>query len=59
MMDPLVDFHFTTPRAIQIHLLFMLPEIDSSESLCTTEQLFPVSYQHDGVWYGGSIVRQD
>lgn len=44
--------------AVKINLLFTLPNLHSS-SICTLEQLSPISYQLNGLCFGGAISRHD
>ena len=59
MMNPLMDIQFQSTRNIALHLLFTLPELSSTQAVCTMEQLVPISYRSNGLCYGGTIVRHD
>ena len=58
MIEPVVDFNVTNLCTVQIHLLFTLPNLHST-SICTLEQLSPISYQLNGLCFGGAISRHD
>ena len=55
IIQPLVDYEFQQHKKMQLNLLFTLPEISSSKSLCTVEQLRPITYQHEGYCFGGPV----
>ena len=44
IIQPLVDYEFQQHKKLQLNLLFTLPEISSSKSLCTVEQLQSITY---------------
>ena len=44
IIQPLVDYEFQQHKKLQLNLLFTLPEISSSKSLCTVEQLRSITY---------------
>ena len=44
IIQPLVDYGYQQNKKPQLNLLFTLPEISSSQSLCTIEQLRPITY---------------
>ena len=57
MFNPLVDIQFPSAKQLQLHLLFTLPVITSSQPVCTIQQLVPVTYRVDGKCYSGTIPR--
>ena len=59
IIQPLVDYEFQQHKKLQLNLLFTLPEISSSKSLCTVEQLRPITYQHKGHCFGGPVSFDD
>ena len=59
MMNPLMDIQFPSAHNIDLHLLFALPEMSSTEAVHTMEQLVPISYRSNGLCYGETIVRHD
>lgn len=59
IIQPLVDYEYQHNKKLQVNLLFTLPEISSSQSLCTIEQLRPITYRHNGYGFGGPIPFDD
>ena len=59
IIQPLVDYEFQQHKKLQLNLLFTLPEISSSKSLCTVEQLRPITYKHKGYCFGGPVSFDD
>ena len=59
IMQPLVDYEFTANKKIQLNLLFTLPEVSAENALCILEQLVPITYQHNGLCFGGPLPRTD
>ena len=59
IIQPLVDYEFQQHKKLQLNLLFTLPEISPSKSLCTVEQLRPITYQHKGHCFGGPVSFDD
>ena len=59
IIQPLVDYEFQQHKKMQLNLLFTLPEISSSKSLCTVEQLRPITYKHKGYCFGGPVSFDD
>ena len=59
IIQPLVDYEFQQHKKLQLNLLFTLPEMSSSKSLCTVEQLRPITYQHKGHCLGGLVSFDD
>ena len=59
MFNPLVDIQFPSAKQLQLHLLFTLPVITSSQAVCTIQQLVPVTYRVDKKCYSGTIPRHD
>ena len=57
IIQPLVDYEFQQHKKLQLklNLLFTMPEISSSKSLCTVEQLRSITYQHKGHCFGGPV----
>ena len=59
IMQPLVDYEFAANKKMQLSLLFTLPEVSSENALCNLEQLVPITYQHNGLCFGGPLPRND
>ena len=59
MLNPLVDTKFPSQRKLQMHFLFLLPVLSSSASVCTMEQLIPITYRVNDACYGGILPRHD
>ena len=59
IMQPLVDYEFDANKKMELNLLFTLPEVSSANALCILEQLVPITYQHNGVCFGGPLPRND
>ena len=59
IIQPLVDYEYQHNKKLQVNLLFTLPEISSSQSLCTIEQLRPIMYRYNGHCFGGPIPFDD
>lgn len=59
IMQPLVDYEFAANKKMQLSLLFTLPEVSSENALCILEQLVPITYQHNGLCFGGPLPRND
>jgi len=59
IMQPLVDYEFTNNKKLQLNLLLTLPEILTSSTLCTVEQLLPINYQNKGHCFGSPLPRAD
>ena len=60
IMQPLVDYEFQHNKELQLNILLTLPEVSSSKSLCTLEQLKPrITYQHKGHCFGGPLPYDD
>ena len=58
IIQPLVDYEFQQHN-LHLNFLFTLPEIRSSKSLCTVEQLPSIAYQHKGHCFGGPVSFDD
>ena len=59
IIEPVVDFQLANSRSMQIHLVFILPELANTTAICTLEKLVPLSYQLDTHCFGGTITRTD
>ena len=59
IIQPLVDHEYQHSEKLQLNLLFTLPEISSSQSLCTIEQLRPITYRHNEHCFGGPLPFDD
>ena len=59
IIQPLVDYEFQQHKKLQLNLLFTLLKISSSKSLCTVEQLRPITYQHKVHCFGGLVSFDD
>ena len=43
IMQPLVDYEFAANKKLQLNVLFTLPEVSAENTLCTLEQLVPIT----------------
>ena len=59
ILNPLVDTKFPSQRKLQMHFFFLLPVLSSSASVCTMEQLIPITYRVNNTCYGGILPRHD
>ena len=55
IIQPLVDYEYQHNKELQLNLLSTLLEISSSQSLCTIEQLRPITYKHNEHCFGRPI----
>ena len=44
---------------MELNLLLTLPEVSWANALCILEQLTPITYQHNGVCFGGPLPQND
>lgn len=59
IIQPLVDYEYQHNKELQLNLLSTLLEISSSQSLCTIEQLRPITYKHNEHCFGRPIPFDD
>ena len=59
ILNPLVDTKFPSQRKLAMHLLFPLPILPVSNSVCRMEQLIPITYRANGTCFGGLMPRHE
>ena len=58
-MQPLVDYELAANKKMQLDFLFTLPEVSAENAFCILWQLVPITYQHNGLCFGGPLPCND